>query len=443
MGLAVDLDPESGGVGPGGLGGLSGLGGGGHVAISRVFAASLAAPYGEATGAPRGGQSASGGDGRLRILRSRPLQDLFAMARPSTALIDLAAIGKNFERARRMAEGRDVIAVIKADAYGHGAVAVASALARRGCNRFAVLSVEEMVVLRDAGIEAPVLVLAGLLDAEDAHEIVRSRATAVLHHRGQIEWMGLATRGATRPVDVQLEVDTGMRRMGVAPAEAAPVFEALARRGTLRLQGVFTHFSRADEGDLDASRAQLEQFGVLLAKHAPEVAEVHVANSAGLLAAPRLPLMGTAVRPGLMLYGARPAPHLGAELSPALRFETAVIAVRAVGAGEPVGYGGTWRAPGAGYVATIGLGYADGLPRNLGGEGEVEVVGRRAPLVGRVSMDSAGVWLGAAAVPVGAPVCVFGSQGLRVEEVAERAGTISYELLVRVGDRVTRRYRDD
>jgi alanine racemase len=365
------------------------------------------------------------------------------MARPSEALIDLAAIGKNFEIARERAAGREVIAVVKADAYGHGAVPVARALVRRGCTRFAVLSVEEMVALREAGIDAPVLVLAGPHDSKDAHEIVRSGATAVLHHAGQIEWLGEATRGAAQPLAVHIEVDTGMRRMGVAPTEAGGLFEALERRDSLALRGVLTHFSSAEEADLGPSEEQLERFARLLQKHAPEVAEVHVANSAGLLAAPRLALMGTGVRPGLMLYGARPAAHLGAELSPAMRLETEVIAVRHVDAGEGVGYGGAWCAPDAGQVATIGLGYADGIPRSLGGVGEVEIAGRRAPLVGRVSMDSAGVWLAAQTATVGASVCVFGSEGLRVEEVAERAATISYELLVRVGARVTRRYIGD
>jgi alanine racemase len=365
------------------------------------------------------------------------------MARPSEAVIDLSAIGENFEVARRRAAGREVIAVIKADAYGHGAIPTAGALVRRGCKRLAVLCVEELVALREAGIDVPVLVLAGPHDADDAHEIVRSAATAVVHHVGQIESMAQAAAGLAQPVGVHVEVDTGMRRMGVEPAEAAALFEALRGRAALVLQGVFTHFSSAEDEDLTASHEQLKRFAALLESHARGVAEVHVANSAGLLAAPQLPLMGSAVRPGLMLYGARPAPHLGEELAPAMTLRTQIVALRAVKAGESVGYGRTWRAPGPGRVATIALGYADGIPRSLGSGGEVEIAGERAPLVGRVSMDSVGVWLGTRRAELGATVCLFGGEGPRVDDAAARAGTISYELFVGVGSRVARRYVGD
>ncbi len=369
------------------------------------------------------------------------------MARPSEAVIDLAAIGHNFAYARACAGGREVIAVIKADAYGHGAVPMARALTRRGCGRFAVLCVEEMVALREAGIDAPVLVLAGPHDAQDAHELVRSGATAVVHHERQLGWLSEASAGAATPTPVQVELDTGMRRMGVAPEGAARFFETLEATRGLRLSGVFTHLACADETDLSASAAQYEAFGALLRTHVPQAGaagfEVHVANSAGLLAAPALPLRGSAVRPGLMLYGARPAHHLGAALRPAMTLRTEVVALREVEAGAAVGYGGTWRAPTRGHVATLGAGYADGIPRSLGGVGEVEIDGARAPLVGRVSMDSVGAWLGDRVVAPGAPACVFGGDGPRVEEVAERAGTISYELLVGVGARVARRYVDE
>ncbi len=366
------------------------------------------------------------------------------MARPSEAVIDLAAIGHNFEHARVCAGGREVIAVLKADAYGHGAVPTARALARRGCGRFAVLCVEEMVALREAGIDAPVLVLAGPHDAQDAHELIRSGATAVVHHERQLAWLGEAGSGAAEPTPVHVELDTGMRRMGVAPEHAARFFETLAAARGLRLAGVFTHLARADEPDLAPSVAQHEVFAALLDAHVRDAAsgavEVHVANSAGLLAAPALPLRGSAVRPGLMLYGAPPGPHLGEALRPAMTLRSEVVALREVEAGTPVGYGGTWRAPRRGYVATVGAGYADGIPRSLGGVGEVEVGGERVPLVGRVSMDSVGVWLGDRRVAPGTPVCVFGGAGPPVEEAAERAGTISYELLVGVGARVARRY---
>ncbi len=365
------------------------------------------------------------------------------MARVREAVIDLGALSHNYAVAKRRAAGRQVIAVVKADAYGHGAVACARALRRAGCRALAVLSAGEMVELRDAGLAGPILILAGPQDVEEARIVAARRGIPVLHHRGQIEWVAAAARALGGTLPVHVEVDTGMRRMGVAPEEAPAFLAEVAKHPGLELAGVMTHYARADERDLGPTRAQQERFEAVMNAAGGPPGTRHVANSAGLLAAPGLPLIGDAVRPGLMLYGSRPGPHLGAELQPVMSLETEVVALRSVGRGESVGYGATWRAIEPGYVATLGLGYADGLPVSLSNVGEVGIAGRRAPLVGRVSMDSVGAWLGARPEPVGTRASFFGPDAASVEEVAAQAGTLSYELLVRVGARVSRRYLPD
>ena len=370
--------------------------------------------------------------------------------RPTEAAVDLGSLARNWAVLRRRAAGREVIAVIKADAYGHGAVAVARCLVRAGCRHFAVVALDELAALRRAGIDAPVLLLGGVHGPAEARAALALAATPVLHGAAHAAWVAEAARGLGMRAPVHLEVDTGMRRMGVAPDEAAALLEKLAASAELELAGVSTHFARADEPDPAPTRAQLELFrAVLGAARARGVRppHVHVANSAALLAArawgEEAVLEGDAVRPGLALYGVAPAPHLAdPELRPVMTLRTRVGAVRRAAAGDGVGYGASWRAPGSGWVATLPIGYADGVPWSAGSRGEVLVAGRRRPIAGRVSMDFTTVWLGADAVEPGEEAVVFGvAQGgerLTVEEAARAAGTMPYELLVRVTARVPR-----
>jgi len=342
-----------------------------------------------------------------------------------------------------------VVAVVKADAYGHGAPAVARALAEAGCRRFAVVAVEEAEALRRAGCGASVLVLGGVHDAEEAELAAELDLEPVVHHAGHVELLGVAARRAGRPIPVQLEVDTGMRRMGVREEDAAALLRRIRAAPGLRLEGLFSHLAHADEADLAPTRRQLERFRALLDeldRHGLAPGHVHVANSAGVLAAEALAEAGPrapAVRVGLALYGVLPAPHRPAPLRPVMTLATRVVHVRPVRAGETVGYGGAFQAARDTRVATLPVGYADGLPRALGNRGVVLLAGRRLPLVGRVSMDYATVDVGDEPVAVGDEAVVFGraagtDEVLPVEEQAEAAGTIAYELLVRVGPRVPR-----
>jgi alanine racemase len=368
--------------------------------------------------------------------------------RPTTATIRLDAIRANFDVAKRRAAGRAVIAVVKADAYGHGAVPAARALLQAGCARFAVATLDEAVALRQAGVDLPILLMGGVHGAAGAEAVVAHRLTPVVHHRGHVGLLAQAARG--EPLPVQVEVDTGMRRMGVAPEQAVAVLEAVRDEASLVLEGVYTHFARADEPELAPTLEQIAGFGrVLRAARARgvEPGEVHVAQSAGLLAgkvlADALPEVA-AVRPGLMLYGVRPAPHIEGELQPAMTLATRVVQLRELRRGDAVGYAALFRARRATRVATLPLGYADGMPVAASNRAQVLIIrGRRLPVVGRVSMDFVGVDVGDTPVGIGDEAIIFGEgQGDRisVEEAAEAAGTISYELLARVGSRVPRLY---
>jgi len=365
--------------------------------------------------------------------------------RPTLAAVHLDAVRANFAEARRRAEGRIVIAVVKADAYGHGATAVARRLAEAGCEQLAVLTVEEGCELREAGLALPILVLGGVHG--DCELALERGLTLVLHHAGHLERVAKLARRRGERVAVQVEVDTGMRRMGVPPDEAEALLAGVAAEPSLRLEGIYTHLARADEPELEPSLEQLAAFRrVLAAARARGIAPplVHFANSPGLLVGRQLFEAlpeANAVRPGLMLYGVLPAPHLEAELRPAMTLRTRVAHVRRLREGDAVGYAAVFRAQQPTRVATLPLGYADGVPIAASNRGSVMIDGRRHPIVGRVSMDFVTVDVGDAPVEIGDAAILFGAGAagrLPVEEAAEAARTISYELLVRVGTRVPR-----
>ena len=365
------------------------------------------------------------------------------------AVIDLRALVANFEIARRQAGGAEVIAVVKADAYGHGDVRVAGALVDAGCSRLAVVTVSEAVALRDAGLQVPILVMGGMGSSEEAREVVARGLTPVLHDARPIPWLTAAVDGP--PLPVHVEVDTGMHRMGVSWPTASLLLESLHESPELALEGVYTHLARADEVDLEPSLRQVDRLARLLEGVGALGIEppcIHFANSAGLLAggvlSGRLPRVD-AVRPGLMLYGVTPADHLTPPegLQPVMTLRARVVALRNVPKGEGVGYAGMFRASRDTRVATLPLGYEDGVPISTSNRGTVCIRGQRLPIVGRVSMDFITVEVGDATVELGDEAVIFGGSGAMhraVEEAAADAGTIPYELLVRVGSRVPRVY---
>jgi alanine racemase len=370
--------------------------------------------------------------------------------RPTSATIHLSAIRANFALARKQSAGREPIAVIKADAYGHGAAQVACALAEAGCSRFAVATVPEAETLRDSGVRAPILVLGGVWGGEEARVAVARGLVPVIHHLEHLEWLVAAATNRASPLPVQVEIDTGMRRMGVAAKHAAELLAAVAAQPALVLEGVYTHFARADEVDLGPSLDQLKSFQRIVGASGVRLDCIHAANSAGILAGE--PIWNampeqTATRPGLMLYGVPPAPHLDANLRAAMTLKTHVVALRAVGAGESVGYSAEFRAAADTQIATLAIGYEDGVPISSGGRGAVIIRSTRLPIVGRVSMDYIGVDVGTARVEIGDEAILFSgpaasdaADSISVVQAAHAANTIAYELLVRVGQRVVRHY---
>jgi len=369
-----------------------------------------------------------------------------------TAHIDLQSLRENVAVVRRAAPGLSCIAVVKADAYGHGAVPIARALVETGVEQLAVVSVAEGVELRDAGIDPPILLLGGFHSMPEAQVASERDLTPTLHHPEGLGWIREVARTRPRPWRVQLKVDTGMRRMGVDPADVDETLGELSGASEVELEGLYTHLACADDPDPTFSRSQLAQFREVLARAADRgltPPQIHFENSAALLdpVALREELPeATAVRPGLMLYGARPSGHLDVELSPVMSLRAPVVNLREIASGDSVGYGATYRAPGATRVATLPLGYADGVPCSLANRGSVWIRGARHPIVGRVSMDYTTVDVGDSNVVIGDTAVLFGrDEGgsrkpvIAVEEVADCAGTIPYEILVRVGQRIHRR----
>lgn len=376
------------------------------------------------------------------------------------ACIDLDAIRSNVAIARERSEGRECIAVVKADAYGHGVLPVAREVLAAGASQLAVVTPEEAAELRSGGIAAPILVLGGPRNAGDALSIVEARATAVLHHDTAIRWMADAARSHGRTAGVQIEVDTGMRRMGVAEGDAANFAARVAAERELSLQGIYTHFARADDDSSSYAIEQCERFRRVLqsvAERGIKVVHVHAANSAGILSPDIVAALpeATAVRPGLMLYGVAPAPrHADVGLVPAMSLRAPVVRMHLVKKGDAVGYGGTWKAERDTRIATLGIGYEDGMPwtaANPPSGAQVWLGGALCPVAGRVSMDSVGVEVGGADIELGDEAVIFGpldaddAEGsgrpkvpISVEQAAATAGTLHYELLVRVGRRVDR-----
>jgi alanine racemase len=352
------------------------------------------------------------------------------------AIIDHSALRHNLAVVHRRAPASRIWAVIKSNGYGHGMAQVAAAL--EDADGFAVARVEEGVRLREGGITWPILVLEGILDAQELAAAHEHRLELALHRPGQLALLESASTGD--PLPLWLKVDTGMHRLGFDPDEVRPMLERLhANSKVFGSPGLMTHLANADDTEDPLTRQQCDRlralgpFGRCL---------LSIGNSAGILAFPES--RTDWVRPGIMLYGASPligstAADLG--LWPVMTLQTRLIAVRSLRRGDAIGYGGTWVCPEDMPVGVAAVGYGDGYPRHATAGTPVLIAGRRAPLVGRVSMDMINIDLrGVPGAAVGDSVTLWG-EDLPVEEIAERAGTISYELLCQVTARVRMEHR--
>jgi alanine racemase len=400
----------------------------------------------------------------VRVLKPRRAAPSDAV-RPTRAEINLEALRLNLRAVKRHAVSPQsgdaparrakVWAVLKADGYGHGAPAVARTLERAGADGFCVALLEEGVELREAGIVAPILVMGGQYPGAHA-EVLARNLTPVVYDIGQVEAFARLVRSGDveGPVRVHLKVDTGMARLGVTMQALPALAEALAGFPEIEVTGLMTHLACAEIG-AEATTEQMVLFDeatALLARHGIRAPIRHAANSAALLhEQARLDV----VRPGIAIFGVSPhAPNeaepLASELKLVMRVRTEIVSLRDLPADAPVGYGALFRTARKSRVATIPMGYADGLSRGLTNRGHVLVRGRRAPIVGAVSMDMTMIdvtdipsaTMRDEAVVLGAQEGPLGTDSISPGEIADAIGTIPWEVLTSISRRVPRFYRE-
>ena len=351
--------------------------------------------------------------------------------------IDLLSIRHNAEKIKRYT-GKQLIAVVKADAYGHGAVSVAETL-HSVADMFAVATVEEGIALREAGIRKPILILFSCLAAQ-VEQIVEFTLTPSIGDWEFAEALN-AVASEDTPAKAHVNINTGMNRSGVCWPEAPQFLNRLKSLRHLEIEGFFTHLATADEADKSFVSVQLDRFSPVLVHSSGKM--VHVANSAATLSVPESHF--DAVRPGLSLYGIYPATEKPIPLKPALTWKARIGWIHTISEGDGVSYGLTYKAPYQTRVAMVQIGYGDGYPRSLSGIGEMLIGGVRRPVIGRVCMDVSVVQLEPSdKVSIGDEAVLIGKQAdaeITVDEVAQRAGTISYEILTQIGNRVKRIFR--
>ncbi len=368
------------------------------------------------------------------------------MARPTVAEIHLPALRHNVGTIRSLLPAStSIFAVVKANAYGHGAIPVARTLSEEGVRMFGVATVEEGVELRRAGITEPVVVLGGVYEQEaaEAHE---NGLSAALFDPGPIPYLSRVAARSGKPFPVHIKIDTGMGRLGFLRQATKAVTEAIGSDRALRVEGVMTHLSSADgltEADREYTRMQLSAFAEevpLVRKAFGEAVRAHALNSAGIILYREH--VFDMVRPGITLYGSLPAEGVGADLGlrPVMRLVTKIVSLKELPDGHPVSYGRHFHCAGKRRIAAVPLGYADGYRRTFSNVASMWVNGHKVPVAGRVCMDHTMLDVtGVPGVSIGTDVVVMGEGGPTPDELARISGTISYEILTQVGRRVPRR----
>ena len=364
------------------------------------------------------------------------------MTRAAKAVINLAALRQNLQRARGASPASQQYAVIKANGYGHGMVQVAKALS--DADGFCVASVEEAVELRTAGIPQPILLLEGFFHSDEIDAILQHQLEVVVHHESQLVLLeSFAKRQSDheQTIPVWLKVDTGMHRLGFSPVDVTAAYQRL-QDCTLVAQSphLMTHLACADDFYHPLTMRQIQTFKKLLSQYD---CKRSIANSAGILG--WVPSHSNIDRPGILLYGVSPFIDETAEarrLSPAMTLSSELIAIKHCAKGETVGYGGVWQCPEDMPIGVISIGYGDGYPRHAVSGTPVLINGQRVPLIGRVSMDMICVDLRTLPGAKIGDTAILWGEGLPAEEVAASASTIAYELLCAVTSRVPRVYVD-
>lgn len=366
--------------------------------------------------------------------------------RGTTAWINLAAIRSNYRRLKELAQGSAVCPVIKADAYGHGALAVAHALEHEGAPYCAVALAKEALELRESGIQMPLLVF-GVPDRSWSSIAIRLGCAQTIYTEEHVRILASAARSVGKRAKAHIKVDTGMNRQGLSFSKAKAFVGLLADYPEISIEGIYSHFADADSPDPSFTELQNERFATALSEFSRAGIEPkyrHIANSAGLLFHPNARY--DMVRPGILLYGLSPAPGLALPegFEPAMTLTTSIVHVRDVPAGESISYGRTFTTTHRSRIGLLPIGYADGYPRALSNRASVLVRGMRAPVVGRVCMDMTMIDLtGIPGARAGDEVIVFGGRELPVSEISGLLSTIDYEVVCLLSKRVPRVHTDD
>lgn len=369
------------------------------------------------------------------------------MEHATCAIVDLTALTHNLSQIRdRLRHGCSILAVVKANAYGHGAIEVSRALVQAGVTRLAVASVQEGVALREAGITADILVLVDLFDRH-APELIAHRLTPVITEQRLLPVLANAAERANQSFPIHIKVDTGMGRLGFSPSELGPLFNALPGWKSLRFEGFMTHFADSDGEDPSHTEQQLKTFRGLLEQveqRGITIPLIHAANSAAIVRYPQSHF--SLVRPGIMLYGYHtlPASVPSPRLLPVLSLRTIVMKLRTIKPGEAVSYNRTFVAKRTSTIAVLPVGYADGYSRRLSNRGFVLIKGRPAPIVGLICMDMTMVDVtDIPSVHVGDTVMLIGRDGndaISANDIGDCTETIPYEVLCAIGPRIPRVY---
>jgi alanine racemase len=359
------------------------------------------------------------------------------------AEISLDNLAYNIHRIRERVAPARVIPVVKADAYGHGAVPVVKRLVQEGLDMFAVAQFHEAMELRESGITQPILIL-GRLFPNDIPLAIRAGFRISIFGEEDLRWIEEAKLETRAPVHLKLE--TGMGRTGLLLDRAPALFDRLARSRACLWEGLFSHFSTSDEQDKTYANQQLSRFKETLSlirklKRKPTI--IHMASSGAILDMPETYF--NAVRPGILMYGHYPSRETTRSIEPrhVMTLKSFVAHLREMPAGHPISYGRRWTTPKATQIAVLPIGYADGISRRLTNTGKVLINGNRYPMVGRVTMDSTMIDVGTDPIEIGAEAVIWGStpQGvIQASDVAETIGTIPYELTCAVSKRVPRVY---
>lgn len=373
--------------------------------------------------------------------------EINALIRPVWVEIDLEAIKANIRKIKGLIGSEaQVLAVIKAEAYGHGAVKVAQVAMEEGISWFAVATPEEGIALRQAGINANILVLGPLLPNQVA-AFCKYQLIGTITLLESARALSLEACRQNVEMRIHIKIDTGMGRIGFCPGEAVEQIKKVSTLPNLKIDGIYSHFATADHSDLTYARKQLKVFNTLLLglkEQCVKIPHIHLANSAGIINLPDSYFH--LVRAGIILYGLYPSDEVNKSrlpLKPAFALKTKIVQVKRVPAGTGISYGQLYHTPKETMIATLPIGYADGLNRLLSGKARVLIGGKFYPIVGMICMDQCMVDVGDAPVQVGDEVVLIGKQGdkeITVDEIASLLGTINYEVVCMISHRVPRVY---